>query len=68
MNAKNIVPAGFSGGIVLFVSMVIFGELANAIAPYNIATLGVMRAMNDPVMALFFLYPVCPLVCCSHPL
>ncbi len=57
MNAKNIMLAGFSGGVVLLVSMFIFGEIANAIAPYDIATLGGMRAMNDPVMGLFFLYP-----------
>jgi hypothetical protein len=57
MNAKNIVLAGFSGGIVLLVSMFIFGEIANAISPYDVAILGGMRAMNDPVMGLFFLYP-----------
>jgi hypothetical protein len=57
MNIKNIVLAGFSGGVVLLISMFIFGEIANAIFPYDIATLGGMRAMNDPVMGLFFLYP-----------
>jgi hypothetical protein len=57
MNAKNITLAGFGGGVVLLVSMFIFGEIANAISPYDIATLGGMRTMDDPVMGLFFLYP-----------
>jgi len=57
MNTKNIVLAGLCGGVVLLVSMFVFGMIATAIAPYDIATLGGMRAMDDPVMALFFLYP-----------
>ena len=56
-DTKNIVLAGFSGGVVLLVFMFVFSRIAAAIAPFDIATLGGMRAMNDPVMALFFLYP-----------
>lgn len=57
MNTKNVILAGLSGGVVLLVSMFVFGKIATAISPYDIATIGGMRAMDDPVIALFFLYP-----------
>ena len=57
MNAKNITVAGIAGGILLLVAMVVFGKIANAISPYDMASLPGMRTMQDPLMLLFFLYP-----------
>jgi hypothetical protein len=57
MNLKNVVIIGITGGIVLLV--VTFGAdaLVQLIAPYNLFELGGMRAINDPLMMLFFLEP-----------
>jgi len=57
MNIKNVVVAGIGGGVILLVCMLFFGVIANALSPYDIAMLGGMRAINDPIMGLFFLYP-----------
>lgn len=57
MRLKNILAGGIAGGFVLLVLVTIFSELSVLVAPYNIATLGGMRAMDDPVMMLYFLYP-----------
>lgn len=57
MRLKNILTGGIAGGFVLLVLVTIFSELSVLVAPYNIATLGGMRAMDDPVMMLYFLYP-----------
>jgi hypothetical protein len=57
MRLKNILVGGIAGGFVLLVLVTIFSELSVLVAPYNIATLGGMRAMDDPVMMLYFLYP-----------
>lgn len=57
MNAKNITVAGIAGGIILLIAMFLFGMIAGIIAPFDMATLGGMRAPNDPVMSLFFFYP-----------
>ncbi len=57
MQLKNVLKGGIFGGFVLLVLVTIFSELSVLVAPYNIATLGGMRAMDDPVMLLYFLYP-----------
>jgi hypothetical protein len=57
MNAKNIATGGISAGFVLLILMVISGYLVNMVLPTDISRYGGMRAMNDPVMNLFYLYP-----------
>jgi hypothetical protein len=57
MNVKNIATGGISAGFVLLILMVISGYLVNMVLPTDISRYGGMRAMDDPVMALFFLYP-----------
>ena len=57
MNIKNITVAGIAGGIILLIAMFVFGKIAGIFAPFDMATLGGMRAANDPVMVLFFFYP-----------
>jgi hypothetical protein len=57
MNVKNIIVGGVSAGIVLLLLMMISGYLVNLVLPADISTYGGMRAMTDPVMTLFYLYP-----------
>jgi hypothetical protein len=57
MNAKNIATGSISAGFVLLILMVISGYLVNIVLPTDISQYGGMRAMNDPIMNLFYLYP-----------
>lgn len=57
MNGKNIVIAGFVGGIVMLLLMALSGYLVNLVLPVGINQYAGMRPMNDPVMNLFYLYP-----------
>jgi len=57
MNGKNIALAGLVGGAVLFVLLFGTSLLMNTFVSYGISGFGGMRAMNDPVMLLFFFYP-----------
>jgi uncharacterized membrane protein YraQ (UPF0718 family) len=55
---RKIVLAGLSGGIVLLIGVFIADAIAQLVAPYTITELGGMRTVQDPVMMLFFFYPV----------
>jgi len=57
MNAKNIATGSISAGFALLILMVISGYLVNMVLPTDISQYGGMRAMNDPIMTLFYLYP-----------
>jgi len=57
MNAKNVVIGGISAGFILLILMVVSGHLANLVLPADISQYGGMRAVNDPIMTLFYLYP-----------
>jgi hypothetical protein len=57
MNGKNIVIAGFTGGVILLLMMAITGFLVNLALPADLSQYAGMRPMNDPVMNLFYLYP-----------
>ena len=57
MHGKKILIAGIAGGILLFIVQFAFSSLANLVAPYDIFSIGGMRARTDPVMLLFFAYP-----------
>lgn len=57
MNAKGVLSAGIAAGIVITVISLVTGMVVQSIWPYDIFTLGGMRAKNDPIMILFFLHP-----------
>ena len=57
MNAKNIAVAGFAGGTLLLLLLVAINMIVNLVIPYDIMKFGGMRAADDPVLILFFLYP-----------
>jgi hypothetical protein len=57
MNVKNIAISCIAGGLLLLAGMFAFGAVVSLIAPYDMMSLGGMRSADDPVMALFFLYP-----------
>jgi hypothetical protein len=57
MNVKNTVTGGISTGLVLLILMMVSGFLVNLVLPADISQYGGMRAMNNPIMALFYLYP-----------
>jgi len=57
MQIKKILEAGITGGILLFVTMILTGFVANAVVPYNILDIPGMRPATDPVSVLFFFYP-----------
>jgi hypothetical protein len=57
MNGRNIVMGGIAAGFLLLILMVINGFLVNLVMPSDLSQYGGMRAMNDPIMNLFYLYP-----------
>jgi hypothetical protein len=57
MDSKKIITGGITGGAILFILFFSFNMIMNMVIPYDITKFGGMRAMNDPVMLLFFLYP-----------
>lgn len=57
MNAKFIGIGTVAGGLVLLVVTFLADAIAQLITPYDFLSIGGMRAMDDPVMGLFFLYP-----------
>jgi len=57
MHVKPIGIATVAGGIILLVVSFIADAIAQLVTPYDIFTIGGMRAMDDPIMLLFFLYP-----------
>jgi hypothetical protein len=57
MQVKPILTAGFAGGLLLLVIMLLSGALANVVLPYTIFDIPGMRPADDPVSILFFLYP-----------
>ena len=57
MNVKGVLVSGVVGGVVIFVVWLIVGILVQVTGLYNVMSLGGMRAVNDPIMLLFFLHP-----------
>lgn len=57
IHSKNIMIAGISGGVVLLMVTFIADAIAQIIDPYDLFALGGMRAIHDPLMSLYFLYP-----------
>ncbi|HWQ19947.1 MAG TPA: hypothetical protein VN455_09240 [Methanotrichaceae archaeon] len=57
MDLKKIVACGVIGGIWLLMMTFISSSAAGLVAPYNMAEIGGMRSIDDPIMFLFFGYP-----------
>ena len=57
MDLKKFLFAGFAGGVVISVLSFIVDKIVQLVWPYNVLELGGMRAVNDPIMLLFFLHP-----------
>ena len=57
MKWKNIVISAVAGGVVFLVVALLADYISVLISPYSIMDIGGMRSMDDPVMALYFLYP-----------
>ena len=57
MCGKRGVLAALAAGIVITVISLVVGMIVQSIWPYDIFTLGGMRAKDDPIMILFFLHP-----------
>ena len=54
---KNIATATGAAGFMLLILMIVSGFLVNMVLPADISQYGGMRAMDDPIMTLFYLYP-----------
>ena len=57
MQAKKILISGILGGIAILVISMALSLAFQAVFAFNVLTLAGMRAVNDPVMILFFLHP-----------
>ncbi|NMB78801.1 MAG: hypothetical protein GYA23_06865 [Methanomicrobiales archaeon] len=57
MQVKKIALAGIAAGILLLAMMIVTGFLINMVMPADISKYAGMRAADDPLMMLFFLYP-----------
>tara|TARA_Y100000310_G_C20256747_1_gene611703 strand:+ start:210 stop:617 length:408 start_codon:yes stop_codon:yes gene_type:complete len=57
MNPKKIIISGIAAGVAIFIITFIVDTLIQLIAPYDVMALGGMRAIDDPLMMLFFAYP-----------
>ncbi|HII53853.1 hypothetical protein COT30_01535 [Candidatus Micrarchaeota archaeon CG08_land_8_20_14_0_20_49_17] len=57
MDVKKILVSGLAAGVAIFIISAVFGVIVQLIAPYNVLALGGMRAIDEPIMTLFFLYP-----------
>lgn len=57
MDVKKILLGGVLGGIAIFIVSFVFGYLVQLVLPYNMLELGGMRAVEDPLMLLFFVSP-----------
>jgi hypothetical protein len=57
MQPKNIALGGIAAGFLLLILMMVSGYLVSLVMPTGIGQYGGMRAMDDPIMNLFYLYP-----------
>lgn len=56
-NPKKVLIGGIAAGIAILVVSFVVDWLITAALPYDIFSLGGMRAQEDPMMALFLLHP-----------
>lgn len=57
MKTKNIIISTIACGLLLLVLSFAMDFIAQLIAPYSIFDIGGMRAIDDPIMSFYFLYP-----------
>ena len=55
---KKIFIGGIAGGILLTIVSFIAGWVLNLFIPFGWATIQGIRSINDPIMALYFAYPL----------
>lgn len=58
MELRKFIVSWIVGCLVLYITMFLTSALTMLIAPFNIFDVGGMRASDDPVMMLYYLYPV----------
>lgn len=58
MNTRNIVFPGFAAGVLLLLLLFGLNVGMNRLIAYDIAQFSGMRPMDNPVMLLFFVYPL----------
>jgi hypothetical protein len=58
MEWKKFVLSWVLGSVLLYIMLFLISAITMAIAPFNIFDVGGMRTATDPLMILYFLYPV----------
>jgi hypothetical protein len=58
MEWKKFVLSWILGTVLLYITLFLISAITMVIAPFNIFDVGGMRTVNDPLMTLYFLYPV----------
>lgn len=59
MNAKNFLFSGALAGIVIFIIIMVVNYLMQIVfSGYDVNALPGMRALDDPILMMFFLYPL----------
>ena len=58
MEWKKFVVSWILGSVILYVMMLLISAITMLVAPFNIFDIGGMRAITDPVMMLYYLYPI----------
>jgi len=57
MGSKNFVVSGLVAGLVIFIVSMLSSMVFQTIFKYDVLKLSGMRAVGDPAMLLFFVYP-----------
>jgi hypothetical protein len=58
MEWKKFVLSWATGSVLLYITLFLTSAITMMIAPFNIFDVGGMRPATDPVMMLYYLYPV----------
>lgn len=58
MEWKKFIVSWVLGAVLLYITLFLTSAITMFIAPFNIFDVGGMRPATDPVMALYFLYPI----------
>ncbi|MCU0630349.1 MAG: hypothetical protein MUF37_04260 [Methanoregulaceae archaeon] len=58
MEWKKFIIAWVTGSLLLYITMFLISSITMVIAPFNIFEVAGMRSATDPVMMLYYLYPI----------
>jgi hypothetical protein len=58
VDGKKLLISWIAGAVLLYITMVIFSFVSIGIAPYDIYSIAGMRQATDPLMMLYFAYPL----------